>query len=138
MVLSRIWSMFIIIAIAVASFKYLFSDNYKAIYNDMVVGKGGDTVAIATKPLADVPLEISEKLKQEKLVIKDKIHYQNQDTDKVRIYRVQEASGVIGTAQTAVEIRAYRDYDFVYGLYEHCREGRRNQSFEPNNPAVFL
>ena len=104
MVLSRIWSMFIIIAIAVASFKYLFSDNYKAIYNDMVVGKGGDTVAIATKPLADVPLEISEKLKQEKLVIKDKIHYQNQDTDKVRIYRVQEASGVISTAQTAVEI----------------------------------
>jgi hypothetical protein len=96
--------MFIIIAIAVASFKYLFSDNYKAIYNDMVVGKGGDTVAIATKPLADVPLEISEKLKQEKLVIKDKIHYQNQDTGKVRIYRVQEASGVIGTAQTAVEI----------------------------------
>ena len=104
MVLSRIWSMFIIIAIAVASFKYFFSDNYKAIYNDMVVGKGGDTVAIATKSLADVPLEISEKLKQEKLVIKDKIHYQNQDTDKVRIYRVQEASGVIGTAQTAVEI----------------------------------
>ncbi len=104
MVLSRIWSMFIIIAIAVASFKYLFSDNYKAIYNDMVVGKGGDTVAIATKPLADVPLEISEKLKQEKLVIKDKIHYQNQDTGKVRIYRVHEASGVIGTAQTAVEI----------------------------------
>jgi len=96
--------MFIIIAIAVASFKYFFSDNYKAIYNDMVVGKGGDTVAIATKPLADVPLEISEKLKQEKLVIKDKIHYQNQDDDKVRIYRVQEASGVIGTAQTAVEI----------------------------------
>ena len=104
MVLSRIWSMFIIIAIAVASFKYLFSNNYKAIYNDMVVGKGGDTVAIATKPLADVPLEISDKLKQEKLVIKDKIHYQNQDTDKIRIYRVQEASGVIGTAQTAVEI----------------------------------
>ena len=104
MVLSRIWSMFIIIAIAVASFKYLFSDNYKAIYNDMVVGKGGDTVAIVTKPLANVPLEISEKLKQEKLVIKDKIHYQNQDTGKVRIYRVQEASGVIGTAQTAVEI----------------------------------
>ena len=96
--------MFIIIAIAVASFKHLFSDNYKAIYNDMVVGKGGDTVAIATKPLADVPLEISEKLKQEKLVIKDKIHYQNQETGKVRIYRVQEASGVIGTAQTAVEI----------------------------------
>ena len=70
----------------------------------MVVGKGGDTVAIATKPLADVPLEISEKLKQEKLVIKDKIHYQNQDTGKIRIYRVQGASGVIGTAQTAVEI----------------------------------
>ena len=46
MVLSRIWSAFIIIAIVVASIKYLFSDNYKAIYNDLVVGKSGDTVQI--------------------------------------------------------------------------------------------
>jgi hypothetical protein len=49
MVLSRIWSAFIIIAIAIASIKYISSSNYKTIFNDMVVGKGGDTVQIATQ-----------------------------------------------------------------------------------------
>ena len=51
MVLSRIWSAFIIVAIVVASIKYLFSDNYKAIYNDLVVGKSGDTVQITKVPV---------------------------------------------------------------------------------------
>jgi hypothetical protein len=50
MVLSRIWSAFIIVAIVVASIKYIFSDNYKAIYNDLVVGKSGDTVQITKVP----------------------------------------------------------------------------------------
>ena len=62
MVLSRIWSAFIIVAILVASIKYLFSDNYKAIYNDMVVGKSGDTVQIASKKLSDLNPEIQNQL----------------------------------------------------------------------------
>ena len=39
MALSRIWSAFIIVAIAVASIKYLSSNDYKSVYNDMIVGK---------------------------------------------------------------------------------------------------
>ena len=58
MVLSRIWSAFIIVAIIVASIKYLFSDSYKAIYNDMVVGKSGDTVQIASKNMSELNPEI--------------------------------------------------------------------------------
>ncbi len=58
MVLSRIWSAFIIVAIIVASIKYLFSDHYKAIYNDMVVGKSGDTVRIASKNISEFSPEI--------------------------------------------------------------------------------
>ncbi len=60
MVLSRIWSAFIIVAIVVASIKYLFSDNYKAIYNDLVVGKSGDTVQIAKVPASKTLLGNSE------------------------------------------------------------------------------
>src|SRR5687768_3667757 len=41
MALSRIWSAFIIIAITVAGFKYLFS-NDQQIYSRMVVGKADD------------------------------------------------------------------------------------------------
>lgn len=49
MALSRIWSAFIIVAIAVASIKYLSSNDYKSVYNDMIVGKSGDTIQIGKK-----------------------------------------------------------------------------------------
>ena len=62
MVLSRIWSAFIIVAILVASIKYLFSDHYKAIYNDMVVGKSGDTVQIASKKMPELTPDIQTAL----------------------------------------------------------------------------
>ena len=105
MVLSRIWSAFIIIAVLVASFKYIFSDNYKAIYNDIVVGKAGDTVAIATHKIEYFSPIMMQELKREKTLEKDKIHYQYQEKEeKVKVFRIQEASGIIGTAQTAVEI----------------------------------
>ena len=105
MVLSRIWSSFIIIAVLVASFKYIFSDNYKAIYNDMVVGKAGDTVAIATHKIEHFFPIMMQELKREKTLEKDKIHYQYQEKEeKVKVFRIQEASGIISTAQAAVEI----------------------------------
>ena len=105
MVLSRIWSAFIIIAVLVASFKYIFSNNYKAIYNDMVVGKAGDTVAIATHKIEHFSPIMMQELKREKTLEKDKIHYQYQEKEeKVKVFRIQEASGIIGTTQTAVEI----------------------------------
>ena len=64
MVLSRIWSAFIIVAIVVASIKYLFSDNYKAIYNDLVVGKSGDTVQITKVPVQKLSAEIQKSLNE--------------------------------------------------------------------------
>lgn len=103
MVLSRIWSAFIIIAIMIASAKYLFSDNYKTIYNDMVVGKGGDTIQIATIPLANFPQK--DKILKENTFVEDRIHHQYHPAEQiVKVYRVQETDGVIGTSQTAVNI----------------------------------
>ena len=62
MVLSRIWSAFIIIAIAIASIKYVSSGNYKTIFNDMVVGKGGDTVKIASQPMNSLSPNVRDSL----------------------------------------------------------------------------
>ena len=46
-----------------------------------------------------------QELKTEKTLEKDKIYYQYQEKEeKVKVFRIQEASGIIGTAQTAVEI----------------------------------
>lgn len=105
MVLSRIWSAFIIIAVVVASLKYISSKHYSGIFNDMVVGKSGDTVKISDQPLAALPLPVQNSLKTQNEVIDSRIHYQTDSLKQnVSVYRIQEADGVIGTSETAVKI----------------------------------
>ena len=105
MVLSRIWSAFIIIAILVASLKFVFSDNYKSIYNDMMVGKGGDTVQIATKKWTEIPSDIQSNLNKNAKVEDQSIFYTSDSLKQnVQVFRVQETDGVIGTSKTAVEV----------------------------------
>jgi len=105
MVLSKIWSAFIIIAIVVASIKYLFMPNYKAIYNDMVVGQGGDTVQISNQPITEFSPQIQKQLSETTTVEQEHINYKlDPTTQKVQVYRIQEADGVIGTSETAVTI----------------------------------
>lgn len=82
----------------------MFSPNYKAIYNDMVVGKGGDTILIDTKKIQDFAPNIIASFKEDKVFTEDKIHYELQTNDEVKIYRIQETDGVIGTSETAVKI----------------------------------
>ncbi|WOC52150.1 hypothetical protein BPO_1503 [Bergeyella porcorum] len=104
MVLSRIWSAFIIVAIVVASIKYLFSPNYKAIFNDMVVGKGGDTIAIATQPLTAMSPVVKDSLLASSHYTDGALGYKMNETQEVSVYRVQTTDGVIGTSETAVKI----------------------------------
>ncbi|WP_313270627.1 nucleoside recognition domain-containing protein [Epilithonimonas vandammei] len=104
MVLSRIWSAFIIIAIAVASVKYLSSENYSQIFNNMVVGKGGDTIQISQKPLAQISPDIQKALLTNPNFEDSHIHYKMDSLQNVKTYRVAETDGVIGTSETAVNI----------------------------------
>jgi len=105
MVLSRIWSAFIIIAITIASIKYISSSHYKTIFNDMVVGKGGDTVQIATQNMTTLSPIVRDSLKKKPDFADSRIHYKTDSLQqKVQVYRVQEADGVIGTSETAVKI----------------------------------
>jgi len=105
MVLSRIWSAFIIVAILVASLKYVFSGHYKAIYNDMVVGKSGDTVQIATQPFTELSPGIQQSLQTQQNAEEHRIHYRTDSANStVQVYRIQETDGVIGTSETAVKI----------------------------------
>ncbi|WP_288448063.1 spore maturation protein [uncultured Chryseobacterium sp.] len=105
MVLSRIWSAFIIIAIAIASIKYISSSNYKTIFNDMVVGKGGDTVKIASQPMNSLSPVVRDSLMKKNDFADSRIHYKTDSLKQnVNVYRVQEADGVIGTSETAVKI----------------------------------
>ncbi|RNA60960.1 spore maturation protein [Chryseobacterium nematophagum] len=105
MVLSRIWSAFIIVAIAIASIKYISSDHYKTIFNDMVVGKGGDTLHIATNKINTISPAIRDSLMKTPNFADNRIHYQADSLKQnIKVYRIQEADGVIGTSETAVKI----------------------------------
>lgn len=105
MVLSRIWSAFIIVAIVVATVKYMFSPNFGSIYNDMVVGKGGDTIRIAEKPMTSLAPVVRDSLNASLNFELKRLHYKTDSLkQKVQVYRIQEADGVIGTSETAVKI----------------------------------
>lgn len=105
MVLSRIWSTFIIIAIAIASIKYISSSHYKTIFNDMVVGKGGDTVKVASQNINTLSPILRDSLMKKNDFEESRIHYKTDSLKQtVNVYRVQEADGVIGTSETAVKI----------------------------------
>lgn len=105
MALSRIWASFILVAIVVASIKFLFFPNYQDIYNDMVVGSGGDTVQIATKPIAEISSNIQKNLAINPDFKENRIQYKaDAEKKEVAVYRIQETDGVIGTSNTAVKI----------------------------------
>ncbi|OPB86018.1 spore maturation protein [Elizabethkingia ursingii] len=105
MALSRIWSAFIIVAIAVASIKYLSSNDYKSVYNDMIVGKSGDTIQIGKKNLTQFSPIIRDSIAKNPNYQESRIHYSKKEgSEDVRIYRIQASDGVISTSKTAVDI----------------------------------
>ncbi|MCL1679657.1 spore maturation protein [Elizabethkingia miricola] len=105
MALSRIWSAFIIVAIAVASIKYLSSSDYKSVYNDMIVGKSGDTIQIGNKNLTQFSPIIRDSIAKNPNYQESRIHYsKKEDSEDVKIYRIQASDGVISTSKTAVDI----------------------------------
>ncbi|WP_372474801.1 nucleoside recognition domain-containing protein [Capnocytophaga sp. ARDL2] len=98
MALSRIWSAFIIVAISIAFGKHLFSDSYKDIYNDMIVGNSGDTVWLQTYPKSDF-----FELHQDKINDSKEILYKEKQ-ENITLYRIQKADGIITTSKIAINI----------------------------------
>ncbi len=71
----------------------------------MVVGKGGDTVQIATQKMTALPPVVRDSLMRKPDFADSRIHYKTDSLQQdVKVYRVQEADGVIGTSETAVKI----------------------------------
>jgi len=70
----------------------------------MVVGKGGDTVQISQKPLAQFSPDIQRFLKATPELEENHIHYKMDSLQNVDTYRVAATDGVIGTSETAVNI----------------------------------
>ena len=104
MALSRIWSAFIIIAIAVAGFKYMLSSDSKMVFNKMVVGKTGDTSDTRIIDSAAIPSAIAVQLLSSKEAKTGEDKYIKADTGKFIVCKEQNANGILETCKDAVNI----------------------------------
>ena len=103
MALSRIWSAFIIIAIAVAGVKFFFAEGERQVFTSMVIGKSGDSLKVkemnigATDPAIVNALDTVSRFQQGRLVYK-------KEGNKIIALKPQTANGIIETCKDAVNI----------------------------------
>ena len=104
MALTRIWSAFIIIAIAVAGIKAVFfSERNKGIIGSMVTGKSGDTLKLQVMDSANTAAYINDSIAARGVAVNDGIAYVKKGT-AVQSFLVQSADGVIETCKVAVNL----------------------------------
>ncbi len=102
MALSRIWSAFIIIAILVATAKYL-AGNEKQVFTAMVTGKKGDSVQVKEMAANTADPALLKALDSNRTVKENDLIYKKSG-DKIIAVKPQAANGIIGTCWDAVEI----------------------------------
>src|SRR5690349_3807395 len=102
MVLSRIWTAFIVIAILVAGARMVFEPGQKQLLSQMVTGKNTDTIQVreidtSTVTAADAAnLQLSVAKGKEKVYKTTDGHY--------RAYRLLPANGIFETCKDAVNL----------------------------------
>ncbi|MEI2737235.1 MAG: nucleoside recognition domain-containing protein [Chitinophagaceae bacterium] len=103
MALSRIWSAFIIIAIAVAGFKFFAVDGDQQIFTQMVISKNGDSVKVKEMTVASARPEIVKALDTMPRVQEGKLIYKREG-DKIVAVKAQKVNGILETCKDAVNI----------------------------------
>jgi len=103
MALSRIWSAFIIIAIAVAGIKFMFADGNRQIFTSMVIGKSGDSIKVKDMSINDADIQIHRALDSVSHFQKGGLTYKKAG-DRIIALKAEKADGIIETCKTAVNI----------------------------------
>jgi spore maturation protein SpmA/spore maturation protein SpmB len=103
MALSRIWSAFIIIAILVATIKYVFQPGQQKIFSQLVTGKNTDTVSTRLVDSASLPVNVIQQLQYEKTAVWDKERVAKEGT-AYKAFRLLPSNGIIDTCKGAVDI----------------------------------
>lgn len=103
MALTRIWSAFIIIAIAVAGFKFFAVDGNQQIFTQMVIGKNGDSIkvkeisSVNADPSIKMALDSLQRVKSGSLIYK-------KEGEKIVAVKAQKVNGIIETCKDAVNL----------------------------------
>ena len=103
MALSRIWSAFVIIALVVATFKFVFQPGQQKIFSQLVTGKNTDTVSTRLVDSASLPVNVISQLKYEKTAVWDKERVLKEGSS-YKAFRLLPSNGIIDTCKGAVDI----------------------------------
>lgn len=103
MALSRIWSAFIIIAIAVAGFKFFAVDGDQQIFTQMVISKNGDSVKVKEITLESADPALVRALDTMQRVQVGKMIYKKEG-DRIVAVKHQKVNGILETCKDAVNI----------------------------------
>jgi hypothetical protein len=104
MTLSRIWSVFIIIAITVAAVKFFLTDENKAIFSSMVTGKTGDTILVNRVMITAADSGIVSIIDSNGIFSAGDIKMVKVSNNELKSFKIQTADGIIETCQTAVTL----------------------------------
>lgn len=104
MVLSRIWSVFILLSVAVATFFYFSKPNGKTMYSQMITGKSGDTTLTKTIDSSALSRSIVQQIELNAIYKEGNYRVIKSTKKKYISYYEQTADGVLSTAKTAVEL----------------------------------
>ncbi|MFT3903982.1 MAG: nucleoside recognition domain-containing protein [Niabella sp.] len=104
MVLSRIWSAFIIIALAVALGRFVFQPGQEQIFSQLVTGKSGDTTFVKQVDPAALPATVQAQFADgQKVAHWDGLSVVKEE-DGGRAFKLQSTNGVFETTKDAVTL----------------------------------
>jgi spore maturation protein SpmA/spore maturation protein SpmB len=104
MVLSRIWSAFIIIALLTATGRFLIEPGQKQIFSNLVTGKSSDTVFSRVVDSAALPISVTTQLANRPQATWGKEKVFKSAESEYRSYRTLPANGVFETTKDAVNL----------------------------------
>lgn len=104
MVLSRVWSAFIIIALLVAAGKFMFQDGQQEIFSQMVTGKSSDTTFSKIVDSVSLPMSVHHQLQTQKTVSFEGHQIIALGNQQYKLFNTLAANGVFETAKDAVTL----------------------------------
>lgn len=104
MALSRIWSAFILIALAVALGRFFIEKDQVQIFSQMVTGKSGDTLYARQIDSTTIPAGVHAQLTTGKPFNWEKNVVAKTGEGSYRMYRLQSTNGVFDTTKDAVNL----------------------------------
>ncbi len=104
MVLSRIWSAFIIIALTMALGKFLFQSGEEQIFSRMVTGKTGDTTFVKSVDSLALPASVHRQLTGGHNIANWEGKSVSKTENGYTVFKLQTTNGVFETTKDAVNL----------------------------------